>query len=233
MNWGGDDFSSEEEQSEKKKKGNSEAAREKIQTAGTVTDSIVQPATRSEISAAASSKLQPVPPARTRSSTSGKSKTSIDLNPMASDDDSWTLVGARKPGPKRSVLYIGNLNAECTEEKLMAFVEGRAKTIDNAAPNVFNAKIYTTKSESGCLSAPLTGAESDRALLQARNFWPGPIYAQPWNFHLTSSKEGESKDISVVKVLRTSTCMDHDDKDGGAEPQPKCESDEALGQDHV
>ena len=58
---------------------------------------------------------------------------------MASDDDSWTLVGARKPGPKRSVLYIGNLNAECTEEKLMAFVEGRAKTIGNAASKVFNA----------------------------------------------------------------------------------------------
>ena len=58
---------------------------------------------------------------------------------MASDDDSWTLVGARKPGPKRSVLCIGNLNAECTEEKLMAFVEGRAKTIGNTAPKVFNA----------------------------------------------------------------------------------------------
>ena len=233
VNWGDDDFSSEEEQSEKKKKENSEAAREKIQTASTVTDSIVPPATRSEISAAPSSKRQPVPPARTRSSTSGKSKTSIDLNPMASDDDSWTLVGARKPGPKRSVLYIGNLNAECTEEKLMAFVEGRAKTIGNAAPKVFNAKIYTTKSESGCLSARLTVAESDRALLQARNFWPRPIYARPWHFHLTSSKEGESKEISVVKVLKTSTCKDHDDKDGGAEPQPKCELDDALGQDHV
>ena len=272
MNWGDDDFSSEEEQSEKKKKENSEAAREKIQTASTVTDSIVPPATRSEISVAPSSKRQPVPPASTRSSTSGKSKTSIDLNPMASDDDSWTLVGARKPGPKRSVLYIGNLNAECTEEKLMAFVEGRAKTIGNAAPKVFNAKIYTTKSESGCLSARLTVAESDRALLQARNFWPRPIYARPWNFHLASSKEGESRDISVVKVLKTSTCKDNDDKDGpslsslslhvlvfktftteisldspsfedarwkfhgsapGAEPQPKCESDDALGQDHV
>ena len=125
VNWVDDDFSSEEEQSEKKKKENSEAAREKIQTASTVTDSIVPPATRSEISAAASmasSKRQPVPPARTRSSTSGKSKTSIDLNPMASDDDSRTLVGARKPGPKRSVLYIGNLNAECTEGKLMALI---------------------------------------------------------------------------------------------------------------
>ena len=144
---------------------------------------------------------------------------------MASDDVSWTLVGARKPGPKRSVLYIGNLNAECTEEKLMAFVEGRAKTIGNAAPKVFNAKIYTTKSESECLSTRLTVAESDRGLLQARNFWPRPIYARPWNFHLTSSKNGESKDISVVKVLKTSTCKDHDDKDGGAEPQPKCESD--------
>ena len=124
-------------------------------------------------------------------------------------------------------------SAECTEEKLMAFVEGRAKTIRNAAPKVFNAKIYTTKSESGCLSARLTVAESDRALLQARNFWPRPIYARPWHFHLTSSKEGESKEISVVKVLKTSTCKDHDDKDGGAEPQPKCELDDALGQDHV
>ena len=131
---------------------------------------------------------------------------------MPSDDDSWTLVGARKPGPKRSVLYIGNLNAECTEEKLMAFVEGRTKTIGNAAPKVFNAKIYTTNSESGCLSARLTVAESDRALLQARNFWPRPIYARPWNFHLASSKEGDSKDTSVVKVLKTSTCKDHDDK---------------------
>ena len=56
VNWGDDDFSSEEAQSEKKKKENSEAAREKIQAASTVTDLIVPLATRSEISAAASSK---------------------------------------------------------------------------------------------------------------------------------------------------------------------------------
>ena len=96
----------------------------------------------------------------------------LNVEPIASDDDLWTLVGAREPGPKRSVLYIGNLNPECTEEKLRAFVEGRAKNIGKDVPKRFSMRKFTTKNGSGNLCARLTVAESDVTLLRATNFWP-------------------------------------------------------------
>ena len=38
------------------------------------------------------------------------------VEPMKADDESWSLVSKKKPGPKRSVLYIGNLSPDTTEE---------------------------------------------------------------------------------------------------------------------
>ena len=36
----------------------------------------------------------------------------------ALEDDSWQLVSAEPPRPKKAMLYVGNLSESCTEESL-------------------------------------------------------------------------------------------------------------------
>ena len=106
-----------------------------------------------------------------------------------SEDESWTLVTAKKPGPNKSVLYVGNLNVGCSENNLLKFVQIRAKKIGEKAPQIFIVKMFEPKNE--LRSARLTVAKSDAVLLRSSNFWHRPIYARPWNFdrNLSSSNE--------------------------------------------
>ena len=49
------------------------------------------------------------------------------FQPLASDDESWQLVVAKKPTPKKAVLYVGNISENTTSETLAKFIEERAK----------------------------------------------------------------------------------------------------------
>ena len=135
-----------------------------------------------------------VRPVRTR--TPGNTK---QIEPMLSEDESWTLVTAKKPGPKKSVLYVGNLNVGCSENNLLEFVQIRAQKIGEKAPQIFNVKMFEPKNELRC--ARLTVAKSDAVLLRSSNFWPRPIYARSWNFDRNVSSSKELKATATVDCL--------------------------------
>ena len=116
-NWADDGCSSEEEAA-KKEEENAEAPQGEARTPETY--------------ASISKNRHPVRTHKAEKSTEHIQR--IQIDPLSSDDESWTLVGDRKPGPKRLVLYIGYLNAECTTEKLASFVQEMAKKIGSPFP---------------------------------------------------------------------------------------------------
>ena len=121
------------------------------------------------------------------------------IEPMLSEDESWTLVTAKKPGPKKSVLYVGNLNVGCSENNLLEFVQIRAQKIGEKAPQIFNVKMFEPKNDLRC--ARLTVAKSDAVLLRSSNFWPRPIYARSCNFDRNVSSSNELKATATVDCL--------------------------------
>ena len=106
------------------------------------------------------------------------------VEPMPSDDESWSLISKQKPGPKRSVLYIGNLSPETTEERLVNFIQARSTAVGVKPPNIINARMFEPREGRDRIGARLTVTSSDAEVLQATNFWPRPIYARAWNFHI-------------------------------------------------
>ena len=113
-----------------------------------------------------------------------KSEKRMCVEPMPSDDESWSLISKQKPGPKRSVLYIGNLSPETTEERLVNFIQARSTAVGVKPPNIINARMFEPREGRDRIGARLTVASSDAEVLQATNFWPRPIYARAWNFHI-------------------------------------------------
>ena len=93
-------------------------------------------------------------------------------------------ISKQKPGPKRSVLYIGNLSPETTEERLVNFIQARSTAVGVKPPNIINARMFEPREGRDRIGARLTVASSDAEVLQATNFWPRPIYARAWNFHI-------------------------------------------------
>ena len=115
---------------------------------------------------------------------SSTSRKRMCVEPMPSDDESWSLISKQKPGPKRSVLYIGNLSPETTEERLVNFIQARSTAVGVKPPNIINARMFEPREGRDRIGARLTVASSDAEVLQATNFWPRPIYARAWNFHI-------------------------------------------------
>ena len=51
-------------------------------------------------------------------------------------------------------------------------------------PNIINARMFEPREGRDRIGARVTVASSDAEVLQATNFWPRPIYARAWNFHI-------------------------------------------------
>ena len=113
------------------------------------------------------------------------------VEPMPSDDESWCLISKQKPGPKRSVLYIGNLSPETTEERLVNFIQARSTAVGVKPPNVINSRMFESRDGTERIGARLTVASSDAGVLQATNFWPRPTYARLWNFNIVRLEKPE------------------------------------------
>ena len=195
-NWADDGCSSEEEAA-KKKEEKAEAPQHVPVRPNVRTRTEEEAAKKKEENAEAPQHVPVRPnvrPVRTR--TPGKAK---QIEPMLSEDESWTLVTAKKPGPKKSVLYVGNLNVGCSVNNLLEFVQIRAQKIGEKAPQIFNVKMFEPKNE--LRFARLTVAKSDAVLLRSSNFWPRPIYARSWNFDRNVSSSNELKAMAAVDCL--------------------------------
>ena len=105
----------------------------------------------------------------------GRSKAILDV--IA--DDSWQLVSAEPPRPKKAMLYVGNLSESCTEESLAAFVKQRSAKA-GAETTVHDCSMH--RAENGKVSARLMVEASALLLVVSPNFWPRPLYARPWQF---------------------------------------------------
>ena len=93
----------------------------------------------------------------------------------------WTLVTSTKPEPKKSVIYIGNVDVQTTPDRLEQFITQRAQHAGAKAPKLFNCKFYPKEGATTC-GVRITVAESDFELLMQKTFWPRPTYARPWDF---------------------------------------------------
>ena len=111
-------------------------------------------------------------------------------------------------GPKKAVLYVGNLIGGCSENNLLEFVEIRAKRIGEKVPQIFNVKMFEPRNENRC--AHLTVAENDAVLLRLSNFWPRPIYARHCNFDRTVSPSNQAP--------ATANCLSAAAENHGAHP---------------
>lgn len=94
------------------------------------------------------------------------------------DDASWKLVLSTKPQVKKSVLFVGKLEAQQTEEKLKLFVERRAAEVEHPV-KVFESKIFR-KEET--ISARLVVDADSAKLIKHKKFWPKPMYCRDWKF---------------------------------------------------
>ena len=103
-----------------------------------------------------------------------KSEKRMCVEPMPSDDESWSLISKQKPGPKRSVLYIGNLSPETTEERLVNFIQARSTAVGVKPPNIINARMFEPREGRDRIGARLTVASSDMMLKFCRRRTSGP-----------------------------------------------------------
>ncbi len=134
--------------------------------------------------------------------TSASSASSTFSSWADSDDKSWQLVTNKRPGPRKAVLYIGRLSSSTTAEKLREFIVHRSKAVGREPPNIHNLRMFTKPAGQGTsldsndpyenhqsqnletTAARIVLAESSSSMLRAYSFWPGRIYARPWNFEL-------------------------------------------------
>ena len=66
----------------------------------------------------------------------------------------------------------------------MNFIQARSTAVGVKPPNIINARMFEPREGRDRIGARLTVASSDAEVLQATNFWPRPIYARAWNFHI-------------------------------------------------
>lgn len=119
------------------------------------------------------------------------------FEPMASDDDSWQLITTKKPGTKKSVLYVGNIRPDTTEDSLALFIQKRCDSLKICPPKVFNCRIFTKQSADNNAGARVTIPASAVSALTNRTFWPRPTYARQWKFQSLASGDQAAAEISV------------------------------------
>ena len=100
-------------------------------------------------------------------------KTSFD--PIA--DESWKLVSKEPHQTRKAVVYVGNLHADCTEERVTEFTQQRSVAVAKSV-KVHECSMHTT--EDGKVSARLTLDATGLETVTAANFWPRPLYARAW-----------------------------------------------------
>lgn len=106
----------------------------------------------------------------------------------AGEDDSasWRLVSDKKPGRKKSVLYVGNLPADTTDDKVAAFIAKRSAEAGlKRPPKLYTCTVLKKKPDDGQssrLGAHVTTTTDACSLLCDPQFWPRPLYARPWVF---------------------------------------------------
>ena len=120
------------------------------------------------------------------------------VEPIAPDDDDdklWSLMLKAKPTGKKSVLYIGNLEENASEEKLREYVEKRSQKAGISQPKVFNCTIFSREEgELGSWAARITIDHTSHEYVCSRYFWPGRVYARPWKFREQSREEEQKRD---------------------------------------
>ena len=94
-------------------------------------------------------------------------------------DDSWQLVAQEPPRAKKTVIFVGNLGTNCSEESIKTFVKRRAEAVGSTA-SVHNSSIHTT--QTGKVSARICIDATDLSLVTTPDFWPRPLYARPWEY---------------------------------------------------
>ena len=89
---------------------------------------------------------------------------------------------------------LDGLSAGTTESKRVEFIEGRATTAGQDKPKIYNAKIFKTedRDDDKPVGTRITVGERSVRLLTSYSFWPGTIYARPWNFHYTRPNDNEA-----------------------------------------
>ncbi len=116
------------------------------------------------------------------------------LPEMDSGDDSWQLVATAKPKKKFSVLYVGNLSEDITEEKLRKFLSHRSRSVQIPEPLVHECKIFAKKegSSTGSCGARVCVDDASAGTITSLSFWPRQwprIYARPWTFRAAASAD--------------------------------------------
>ena len=101
------------------------------------------------------------------------------------------------PAEKKSVIYVGNLDVETTEDDLKDFVTRRANNVQVTSPKIYNCKIFRREFEEGEITSRTFGARitvdsTSQKTLCRRNFWPGRVYASPWVFTEDATKDEPS-----------------------------------------
>ena len=101
--------------------------------------------------------------------------------PLQADDDSWKLVAAERPRPKRTVLYVGNLVRKTTLEDVTSFITRRMNTVapEIDPPVIHNGVIFLDEEKTDKpAGARITVDEIYKETLLAPTFWPRPIYTR-------------------------------------------------------
>ena len=122
------------------------------------------------------------------------------VQPLALDDEDnlWSLVTKKKPTGKKAVLYVGNLDETVTEDKLREYIQKRSEKAGIRQPDIFSCSIIRREEgELGSWGAHLAIDHASKENLRNRHFWPGRVYARPWNFRnhnlLDAPREGDSR----------------------------------------
>ena len=116
----------------------------------------------------------------------------IDVHEAYTDSSKlWSLVTTVPPtkAVKRSVLWIGNLCDDVTDDKLTDYIVSRAEEVGLDSLTIFNMKIFTKPEKKG--GARITINAAAKSMLLTRSFWPRPVYARPFKF-----RDDEKSDMS-------------------------------------
>ena len=120
------------------------------------------------------------------------------VEPIAPDDDDdklWSLMLKAKPTGKKSVLYVGNLEDNASEENLREYIEKRSQKAGINQPKIYNCTIFSREEgELGSWAARITIDHTSHEHVCSRYFWPGRVYARPWKFREQSREEEQKRD---------------------------------------
>ena len=102
----------------------------------------------------------------------------LDLE--AIQDDSWQLVAQEPHRKKRVVVVIGNLSAQCNDQRLSEFITTRSTAVHQTVA-VHDCTVRENKK--GMMTGRVTVDADALPTVTSVNFWPRPLYAREWTFH--------------------------------------------------